>query len=680
MAKKDQNKKSKVKATVKKRVAKTSAGKKPLKKKKAKAAKAVQPPKAKKAKSQPKSPPSSAFDVQAAMESWGDPQSWMAQTGDTSQLYKQMEAFNRESQKFMRQYLGQHGLAQGPEKLFSHIAQSQFGGAQDPLDVGGALREVFASYSEHPEGLLKTQLGLWQDFSQLWAEASKAALGASTSPVIEPEAGDRRFNHEAWQRNPTLNFIKQSYLITCKWMKHSVLAAAEVEPHTKARALFHIEQLLSALSPTNFPGTNPEVMEETLRTQGQNLQRGMQQMIEDFERGHGELAMSQADMTAYEVGRNIATTKGKVVFQNDILQLIQYNPTTENVAERPLLIFPPWINKFYILDLQPENSLIRWCVDQGRTVFVCSWVNPGPDMADYDFVDYMRLGIFDALEAVEKATGERQVDTIGYCIGGTLLACALAYMAETKDDRIATATFFTAQTDFSQAGELLLFIDDKQIENIEMQIEAAGGILPSSAMARTFNLLRPNDLIWSVYVDNYLKGKEPKKFDLLYWNDDATNQPKALHLFYLKNFYRDNKLSKGELVLDGVRLDLGKVKIPVFMQAGLKDHIAPYPSVYNSAKLFGGDVHYLLAGSGHIAGVINPPSKNKYDYRTNEALPEKIDDWLAGAMKTPGSWWPHWMRWLNEKSSGQVPARMPGDGELPIIEEAPGSYVRVRGA
>jgi poly[(R)-3-hydroxyalkanoate] polymerase subunit PhaC len=588
---------------------------------------------------------------------------------DPAKLQSLMAEMGNKGQEFLREYLETQ-----PRRVLK-----QFEEPQDPLDVGGAINEVFSGYASHPEKLMQMQFGLWEDFGKLWMNASDRAIGGDAEPVAAPEPGDRRFNHEAWQKNQMLDFIKQSYLITGRWLRQSVMDAEHVDEHTKARALFHVEQYLSAIAPTNFPTTNPEVLEETLRTQGENLKRGYQNYLEDMQRGKGELAMKNTDLQAYEVGVNIATTPGKVVFQNDVLQLIQYNPTTEKVARRPLLIFPPWINKFYILDLQPENSLIRWLVEQGRTVFVCSWVNPGPEMRDYNFSDYMHKGIFAALDAVSKATGERQADTIGYCIGGTMLSSALCYMAKKDDNRVASATFFTAQTDFSEAGDLLLFVDDKQIENMEKQIDAAGGILPGTAMSKTFNMLRPNDLIWSVYIDNYLKGKEPKKFDLLYWNDDATNQPKTLHLFYLKNFYRDNMLSKGKMALDGVKLDLKKVTIPIFMQAGERDHIAPYRSVYNSARKFGGDVTYLLAGSGHIAGVINPPSKNKYYYRTNKALPAKIEKWVEKSSHFPGSWWPYWLQWLESQSEGEVPARIPGDGGLSVIEDAPGSYVKIKG-
>ncbi|MCQ8185264.1 PHA/PHB synthase family protein [Parvularcula maris] len=551
--------------------------------------------------------------------------------------------------------------------------------ASDPLNVAGATSDVITALSQNPVKVMSLQMSLWDNYTKLFAAMADKASGKPAEPVVEPSPSDKRFKHDAWAANPALDFVKQSYLIMAKWVDEAIQAADGVDEATKRRAQFHADQFLAAMSPTNVPAINPEVIDETMATKGGNFVRGLENFMADLERGHGELAIRQADLDFFKVGENLATTPGKVVYQNEMMQLIQYSPTTEEAAERPMVIFPPWINKFYILDLQPENSFIRWLVDQGRTVFVVSWVNPGPELKEKSFPDYMRQGVFEALEAASRATGAEEFDTIGYCIGGTLLAVALAYMAEHDDTRINTATFFTAQTDFEQAGDLLLFVDDKQIGNIEKQIDASGGVLEGSAMARTFNMLRPNDLIWSAFVDNYYKGKEAKKFDLLYWNADSTRMTKACHLFYLRDFYQHNKLSRGELEIEGTRIDLSKVKTPIFMQAGEKDHIAPPQSVYRSARLFGGDdVTYMLAGSGHIAGVINHPDKKKYHYRINDQLPGSLQEWTAGAEMHEHSWWPHWIEWLNERSPGKVPAPVPGDGELQVIEDAPGSYVKVQ--
>ena len=549
----------------------------------------------------------------------------------------------------------------------------------DPLHVREAAGEVATALATDPARLAELQMGLWGDYARLFAQATERMMGAEPQePVAPPAPSDKRFSHPAWTDNPMLDFVKQSYLLTSRWIDRAIDEATEVDDATRRRARFHTDQLLSALSPSNVPALNPAVVEETIKTKGENWTRGMRNFVEDLERGHGELAISQVDLDAFTVGENVATTPGSVVYQNRLMQLIQYAPTTEEVAERPLLIFPPWINKFYILDLQPENSFIRWAVDQGRTVIVASWVNPGPELRDVSFEDYMREGVLAALDATEAATGARQVDTIGYCIGGTLLACALAYMARKGDDRIGTATFFTAQTDFSEAGDLKVFVDDHQLAAMERRIDAAGGVLEGSDMARTFNMLRPNDLIWQAFVDNYYLGREAKKFDLLYWNADATRMTKACHGWYLRKFYRENALAEGTLEMGGEPIRLENISVPAFFQAGEKDHIAPPKSVYKSARLFGGEARFMLAGSGHIAGVVNPPAKRKYHYRTNDALPETMEAWVETAALHEHSWWPYWDRWLTERSPGTVPARVPGEGLLPVIEPAPGSYVKVR--
>lgn len=552
----------------------------------------------------------------------------------------------------------------------------------DPLNVSDAFQEVVKGFSADPGTVMQRQFNLWGDYAKLMATMSRRAAGEDIKPAIEPEAADKRFRHKAWEENPMLDFIKQGYLLTSRWMEGTVGQLEGMDPHEKAKAEFYTRQLTDAFAPSNFAMLNPEVVETTIETKGENLFNGLKNLLEDIDRGHGKLSIRQADLEHFKLGENIATTPGKVVYQNEIMQLIQYSPTTETVAQTPMLIVPPWINKFYILDLQPKNSFIKWLVDQGRTVFVISWVNPEPALRDKTFGDYIRQGLFEALDAVRLATGEEKADTIGYCIGGTMLAMAMAYMAKVGDDKINSATFFTAQADFSEAGELLLFIDDTQLEAIEKQMDAAGGVLEGRAMAATFNMLRSNDLIWSFMIDNYMKGKSPAKFDLLFWNSDATRMPKNVHLFYLREFYQKNALAKGEMILDGQKLDLGDVQIPVFLQAGETDHIAPHNSVYNTALLLaskGNDnVTYMLAGSGHIAGVVNHPDKQKYHHSINPALPESLDEWKESAEKFPGSWWPHWLEWLNQVSATTVPARHPGDGALEIIEDAPGSYVKVK--
>ncbi|MGE0408471.1 MAG: PHA/PHB synthase family protein [Amphiplicatus sp.] len=554
--------------------------------------------------------------------------------------------------------------------------------AADPLNVGEAIQEVMTGLAADPGTVMQRQFNLWGDFAKLMAAASRRMAGEEIKPAIEPEPGDKRFSHPAWRDNQLLDFIKQSYLTYAKWLRGTVASLEGMNEHEKKRAEFYTQQFLDAIAPTNFPVLNPEVIETTIETKGENLLKGVKNLLDDLDRGHGALAIRQADLDFFKLGENIATTPGKVVYQNEIMQLIQYDPMTEEVAKRPLLIFPPWINKYYILDLQPQNSFIRWMVEQGRTVFIVSWVNPGPELGHKTFEDYIRQGLFEALDAVSKATGEESVDAIGYCIGGTMLSTALALMARRGDERIKTATFLTAQADFKESGDLLLFVDDQQLDAIEKQMDAAGGVLEGRAMATTFNMLRSNDLIWSFVIDNYMKGKDPAKFDLLYWNSDATRMPKGVHLFYLREFYQHNRLAEGEMVVDGEKLDLADVKIPIFMQAGETDHIAPHNSVYRTARLFGGPGHknvtYMLAGSGHIAGVVNHPARRKYHHSVNAALPETVEAWKAGATRRQGSWWPYWMEWLNHASPGRVPARRPGDGALAAIEDAPGSYVKVK--
>jgi polyhydroxyalkanoate synthase len=466
--------------------------------------------------------------------------------------------------------------------------------------------------------------------------------------------------------------------LTSNWLNDLVAEVEGVDPLEKRRVEFFMKMLTDAFSPSNFLISNPAALREIVATRGESLVKGMENFAADLERGGGQLSIAQTDDTPFRFGENIATAPGKVVFQNELIQLIQFQPSTEQVYEIPLLIFPPWINKYYIMDLRPENSMFRWLVGQGFTVFVASWVNPDAKLATRTFEDYMVEGIYAATQAVKLQTGAETMNTVGYCIGGTMLSCALAHMAAVGDRRIASATFFAAQQDFSEAGDLLLFADETWLADVERQMDAEGGVLPGSSMATTFNALRANDLIWSFFVNNYLLGREPKPFDLLYWNSDQTRMPKTLHMFYLREFYKDNKLAKGQLRLGGVQLDLAQVKTPLFVQASKEDHIAPAQSVYKGAHLFGGPVTFVLAGSGHIAGVINHPSANKYQYWANEALPGALNDWAAGAVEHPGSWWPYWSAWLGERSGGKIAARDPAKGRLKPLEDAPGSFVRVR--
>ncbi len=548
----------------------------------------------------------------------------------------------------------------------------------DPFHVAPALTDVMGRLIAQPDRLVRAQADLFQRYLELWQRAARRAGGEAVEPLVQPEKGDKRFNDPDWAENPVFDVIKQSYLLTSNWLNSLVAEVDGVDPMAKRRVEFFMKMLTDAFSPSNFLASNPVALREAMQSRGESLVKGMENFAEDLARGGGQLAISQTDYEMFKIGENVATAPGKVVFQNDILQLLQFTPTTEQVYEIPLLIFPPWINKFYILDLRPENSMIRWLTDQGFTVFVASWVNPDVQLAGKTFEDYMHEGIYAATDAAMRQAEVDRVNTVGYCIGGTLLSATLAHMAAAKDERISSATFFAAQQDFAEAGDLLLFTNEDWLSDLEQQMDAAGGVLSGQAMAETFNALRANDLIWSFFVNNYLLGKEPKPFDLLFWNSDQTRMPKALHLFYLRKFYGDNALARGELTLDNVKLDLGDVKIPIYVQSSKEDHIAPARSVYRGARLFGGPVTFTLAGSGHIAGVINAPVAKKYQHWTNTQLPASVEQWMEGAVEAPGSWWPHWAEWLKAKSGKLVPARDPAKGKLPPLEDAPGSYVKVK--
>ena len=522
------------------------------------------------------------------------------------------------------------------------------------------------------------QTRIAKDYLDLWGSSVRRLAGEEVRPAIEPSPRDKRFKDPEWKSNQFFDFVMQLYLLTTRWAQDLVRDAEGVDPHTRKKAEFYMQQITNAIAPSNFVLTNPEVLRETLSSNGQNLVRGMTMLAEDIEAGHGTLRIRQSDPSNLTVGVNMATTPGKVIFQNELMQLIQYDPATENVLRTPLLIVPPWINKFYILDLRPEKSFIKWCVDQGITVFVISWVNPDKSLGAKTWEDYMKEGPLAAMDVIERATGEMKVHTMGYCVGGTLLATTLAWLADKRRQRVSSATFLAAQVDFTQAGDLLVFVDEGQISALERDMQESG-VLEGSRMAMAFNMLRSNDLIWSYVVSNYLKGQSPSAFDLLHWNSDATRMPAANHSYYLRNCYLENRLTNGSLVLDNTLLDLGKVTVPVYNLATREDHIAPADSVLRGSQFFGGPVKYVLAGSGHIAGVINPPASGKYQYWTNENIRDvSLVDWTKAAAEHEGSWWPDWRNWLGQIDPEEVPARGVGSDALPPIEEAPGSYVKVR--
>jgi len=566
------------------------------------------------------------------------------------------------SQRVMQEYMSRHA--------------QDTGSFNDAMRMGQTFMEATAKLMSDPVRLMEAQASLWQSYMNLWQATARRMAGQDVEPVVTPAKDDRRFRDESWSENAVFDYLKQSYLLTSNWLTSTFADIEGLDKKTQHKLDFYTRLIADAAAPTNFAVTNPEVLRATQETKGENLVKGLKNLLEDFERGNGQLAIKMVDEDAFDVGGNLAVTPGKVVFQNDLMQLIQYTPTTKTVYKTPLLIVPPWINKFYILDLRPENSFIRWSVEQGYTVFVVSWVNPDGKLAEKTFEDYLAEGPLAAIGAIEQATGETRINALGYCIGGTLLACAMAWQAAARKTSIASATYLTSLVDFEKVGDLGVFVDEEQVENLEKTM-AKRGYLEGSEMAATFNTLRANDLVWSFVINNYLMGKEPFPFDILFWNGDSTRMPMVMHSFYLRRLYLDNALSQGKLVLLDKSLDLAKIKQPAYLLSTKEDHIAPWDSTYKATQLYAGEVSFTLAMSGHVAGVVNPPAKDKYGYWTNADLPGDPQAWLAGAKEHRGSWWPHWSAWLAEKSGDRVKARQPGDGKLKAIEDAPGAYVKV---
>ncbi len=550
--------------------------------------------------------------------------------------------------------------------------------AVNPALLGQLFVQVAEQLMAKPESLKQAQESLGEDYAKLWQATAAALQGEKAEAVIEPQPGDRRFKDEDWTTNPTFSAIKQFYLLATRWLESMVANAEGLDPRTRQKAMFYLRQFLSAMAPTNFVATNPKVLKATAESNALNLRKGFANLLDDMERSRGPLQVSLTDTRAFKLGENIATTPGKVVYQNDLIQLIQYTPSTETVYRRPLMIVPPWINKYYVLDMQPKNSFIRWAVDEGHTVFVLSWVNPHGALSAKTFDDYLLEGPLAALDAIRDATGETEVNALGYCIGGTLLASAMAWLAKEEDKRIVSGTFFTTMLDFSDPGELGVFIDDEQIGLVEKHMEKKG-FLDGSQMAQVFSMLRENDLIWSAFINNYLLGKDPPPFDLLYWNSDSTRMPAMMHGFYLREMYLNNKLIQPDaLSLAGRPIDLRRIKVPAYLLSAREDHIAPWHSTFAATKLFGGPVRFVLAASGHIAGVINPPAANKYHHWTSTRKGRSPEAWLKTAERQEGSWWPDWSAWIARKGGGKVPAREPGGGGLPALEDAPGAYVKMR--
>jgi len=585
---------------------------------------------------------------------------------DAAQMAKVFGEVAERSSKIMGDFVKRH--ADGKGVAFS-----------DEFGIARAFMDLSAKMLANPWKLAETQMKMFWDYAALWQSATMKMMGHSPTPVAQPEKGDYRWRDEEWENHFLFDYFKQSYLIAARHIHDAVCCVEGLPEESQKKVNFFTRQYIDALSPSNFVLTNPQVLRETLGSGGQNLIKGLNNLLEDIDRGNGQLRIKMTDTNAFKVGVNVATTPGKVVYQTDLMQLIQYEPLTKDVHRRPLLIIPPWINKYYILDLREKNSFIRYAVEQGHTVFVVSWVNPDKRHAEKSFEDYMFEGSLAALEAILKATGEKEANVIGYCLGGTLLGATLGYMAAKKDKRFASATFFVSLLDFSIPGELGVFIDDKQVENLEKRMNERG-YLEGSEMGTTFNMLRANDLIWSFVINNYLLGKEPFPFDLLYWNSDSTRMPANMHSFYLRNMYMKNALKDpGGITLGGVPIDLRKIKLPAYFISTAEDHIAPWKSTYLGARLLSGPVRFVLGGSGHIAGIVNPPSANKYGYWTNDQLAETPEAWEQNAEFHQGSWWTDWKEWIaRQNGADRVPARRPGDGKLKVLEDAPGSYVSFR--
>ncbi len=574
-----------------------------------------------------------------------------------------------------------HIAGQYHDLLAGFLSQQDEGRQQqlDPLGVGESFLQLTGSLMRNPEKLIAAQMQAWGVYTNLWLNTTRKMLGEQVNDDIKPLKGDRRFQHEGWDSNPFFNFIKQSYLLTASSIQSVVAEAEALDQQSAKKAQFYTRQFVDAMSPSNFLLTNPEILGATLDSNGENLLQGLQNFIHDFDAESGQLRITMTDPEAFQLGKNIAVSVGKVIFQNDLLQLIQYAPSTEGVFRRPVLIMPPWINKYYILDLQPKNSLIKWLVDQGHTVFVISWVNPDERLAHKDFEHYVTEGALAAIDVVEAATGEDKMNIVGYCIGGTLLAATLAYMQEMGDARIASATFFVSLIDFSIPGDLGVFIDEQQLEKLEKDMSDKG-YHDGKEMAATFNMLRANDLIWSFYVHNYLLGKEPFAFDLLYWNADATRMPAKMHSTYLRTMYLQNTFKEpGGLVVNGVPIDVSTIRTPAYFISTEDDHIAPWESTYLGARLLCAPVRFVLGRSGHIAGIINSPQSSKYGYFTGPDIAHlSAGEWREQCESHEGSWWPDWQEWLEPYAGEQVTARWPGDHGQAVIEDAPGSYVKVR--
>ncbi len=589
-------------------------------------------------------------------------------TFDPAEMIRLYAGIARKSSELLKRTMKKTGT---PQKAFN-----------DDMGIARAFYEAWVKMGSDPVQLAQAQMKAWQDFAVLWKNTLFDMTGLKLAPVAEVNKGDRRFRHEDWQNRFLFDYLKQSYLIAARHLHEAMRDVQGLDEAEAKKVDFYTRQYIDALSPSNFALTNPEVLKETVRSSGKNLLKGLNNLLDDLALGDGaKLRVKMVDDRAFKLGVNIAATPGKVVYQNDLMQLIQYAPATKTVYRRPLLVVPPWINKYYVLDMRAENSFVRWAVAQGHTVFIVSWINPDASLAGKTFEDYLSEGTLAAIDAALKAAAAQDLNLVAFCLGGTLAAATLGYLSAKNHKRVASTTFLATLIDFKQAGELEVFIDEQQIAALEKRMNQRG-YLEGSEMATTFNMLRANDLIWSFVVNNYLMGRDPMSFDLLYWNADSTRMPAAMHSYYLRNMYLKNLLREpGGLMLKGAAIDLAKVKTPLYFVSTIEDHIAPWKTVYAGARVFKSPVRFVLGGSGHIAGIVNPPSANKYGYWTSDKLATEPDAWLSGAKQHTGSWWTDWQQWVDKHGGGKVAARVPGKagkGKLKTLEDAPGSYVSVR--
>ncbi|MEP0963114.1 MAG: class I poly(R)-hydroxyalkanoic acid synthase [Roseobacter sp.] len=579
-----------------------------------------------------------------------------------TQNLKKVEALSERLQAVLINKQGHNAALDGPnQELFGRAAQA-----------------YWTEAVSNPAKIVENQMSYWSDTMRHFMSAQQVLAQGKLDAPEEKGPTDRRFANPLWDTHPYFNFVKQQYLINAEALSKAVEGVNDLEPVEKNRLNYFSKQIIDMMAPTNFLATNPDALEKAIETEGESLVQGLENLISDLESSRGEMVVKLADESAFELGRNIATTPGKVVFRNKMMELVQYSPTTEQVHKTPVVIFPPWINKFYILDLKSQNSLVKWLVAQGQTVFVVSWVNPDDAYRDVGMEDYIEDGYLAAIKAIKEITAEKQINAVGYCIAGSTLALTLSLLKQQGDKSIKSATFFTTLTDFADHGEFTPFLTDDFVDGIEAEIEDKG-ILPSVIMARTFSYLRSNDLIYGPAIKSYMMGEAPPAFDLLYWNGDGANLPGKMAMQYLRGLCQRNELADGGFELMGHRLRLSDVTVPICAIACETDHIAAWKDSYRGVQQMGSrNKTFILAQSGHIAGIVNPPVKNKYGYYTNADLKLAFDDWLSGAEHEKGSWWPLWGEWLKKRAGAKVAARIPGDSTHPALCDAPGTYVSVK--